>query len=147
MNVKKIILLSFLLFANVLLLVHAVFPHHYHEDTGLCFTFHCRDSKEAHSHENNKPQTHQHEGNPSPDICQIDDVYTTANNIIKNTYKAACCEHIDCDCEQVLHLLILNHLNISDFGTELPFQPKPYLVSYHTKYISRSLGLRAPPVC
>ena len=28
----------------------------------------------------------------------------------------------------------------------LPFRQKPYLLSYHTGYISQSIGLRAPPV-
>jgi len=29
----------------------------------------------------------------------------------------------------------------------LSFRQKPYLISYHSKYISQSLGLRAPPAC
>ena len=138
---KKMVCLTALWIANILLLAHAAIPHHYHKNTGTCFAFHCRDSKEAHQHEHHEHHTHQHEGNPSSDRCSIDDVYTTAQKNI----KTACCSHIECDCGQVLLPLILDYLSVTDFGSKVLFKPKPYFVSYYTEYITQSLGLRAPP--
>ena len=139
-----------LLFANIILLVHAAVPHHYHEDTGVCFVLHCLDSEEAHTHDHYHDwHTHQHDGNSSADMCYIDKVYTTVGSAIKTACKMDFCLHTDCDCEDVLPTLILEYLSIEDFvdGTEKPFQLKPYFSSYHTEYFVVSLGLRAPPVC
>jgi len=140
---KKAICFIALFLANFVLLLHAAVPHHYHEQTGVCFAFHCKDSKEAHIHEHSNLDTHQHEGNTSSDECRIDGVYTITDKNIKADY----CLHVKCNCEYVLYTLILNNLDIQDFidSIKIPFQPKPYLLSYHIDYIVQSLGLRAPP--
>jgi hypothetical protein len=139
MNVKKAISLSFLLLANIVMLAHAVVPHHYHENTGVCVMSHCRDSNEAHRHENNHSQKHEHGGNALSDECSVD-IHVFTKNDNNN-----CCLHSYCDCEQILYTLILDRVSISNFDIKIPFQHKPYLLSYHTEYISQSLGLRAPP--
>ncbi|MDR0333423.1 MAG: hypothetical protein LBI15_08135 [Dysgonamonadaceae bacterium] len=140
MNVKRAISLSFLLLANIVMLAHAVVPHHYHENTGVCILLHCRDSNEAHRHENHHSQNHEHKGNTLSDECDID-IHAFAKSENND-----CCSYINCDCEQILYTLILDRVSISSFDTKIPFQHKPYLISYHTKYVSQSLGLRAPPI-
>ena len=142
---KKEIYFVILMFAYITLLVHAAVPHHYHEDTGICFASHCKDSKEAHRHEETDSQPHQHEGNPTPDRCSVDNVYLPADNNTKN----ACCSPIKCDCGKIIYTLINSSLNTLDFidSTKLYIKPALYHLLYHTEFISQSLGLRAPPVC
>jgi hypothetical protein len=144
---KKAVCITALLFSNIILLVHAAVPHHYHGDAKVCFTSHCQDSAEAHQHNRHDSQNHQHEGNPSLEICSVDEAYTTANNIVKTACNNVCCLHFECDCEHILHTLILDNFSISDFVdcAKVPFQLKPYFSFFLTEYVGLSLGLRAPP--
>jgi hypothetical protein len=142
---KKALYITALLFANIVLLAHAAVPHHYHGNAGVCFIFHCQDSAEAHHHNHHDSQNHQHEGNPSPDICSVDDVYTATNCIVKTACNNACCLHIECDCEHILHLLILDYFTAPDFVDDVKVSCQLFSF-YLTEYVSRSLGLRAPPM-
>ena len=135
MNLKRAISLLSLLFANIVLLVHAVVPHHYHADTGICFVAHCQNSEEAHCHDYGDVQTHQHDGNPSSDNCSIDNVYAPANNKKVVCYQPT----IKCDYEQI----IANSYFTAN--TAVSFQQKPYLPRFYSEFITRSIGLRAPP--
>jgi len=144
---KKTLCCTALLFANIILLAHFVVPHHYHEDAKICFISHCQDSKEAHKHEHHDSEAHQHEGNYNPDICYVDDDYTTAQHIIKATCKTVHDLHEDCACEHMLVRFVWYDLSIENFveNTKILVEFAPYLQSYHIDYIVRSLGLRAPP--
>ena len=138
---KKTRCLTALWIANILLLAHAAIPHHYHENTGVCFVLHCKDSKEPHRHEYSDFHTHQHEGNPHSEECYVDDVYTAANK--KNAY----CSHSNCDCGTAFYSLFSNNLSIKNFiDSKHSTFFKPYLLSDYTDYITQSLGLRAPPI-
>ena len=126
---KRAISLSFLLIANVILLAHTVVPHHHHENVSICF------SQTTH---------HEHEGNPSSEkCCVIDNDYTPAENKL----KTACHIHIKCNCGQILFALVSNSLNIQDFAddTIIHFRQNPYIPLFYSKFISQSIGLRAPP--
>ena len=138
---KRAISLSFLLLANMLLLAHLVIPHHHHEKTGMCFLRHCQDSNEAHHHQHQDTQAHQHEGNAASDKCSLDNAYAPANNHKKITGSAA---HNKYDCS----FLITNNLRIQEFleSTLKTFRLKPCVLSVYTDYIVQSLGLRAPPL-
>ena len=127
-----------LLFASIILLAHIVVPHHYHEDTGLCFFLHCRDSKEAHKHENNDFfDEHQHEGNPFADKCVIDDDYyalSDSNKKISDRLPA-----IKCNFEHTIsyHCLVSN--------IAVSFRQRPCIPLFYSEFVSRAIGLRAPP--
>ena len=141
---KKIVCFTALWIANILLFAHAVVPHHYHEDTGICFISHCKDSREAHHPDWHDWQNHHHEGNPLPDECTVDNDYIHANN----KEKIACCSQIKCNCRQIQLTLIENRLNTNDL-VEIPQQNirfKPDHPFFHTDFITQTLGLRAPPV-
>ena len=133
---KKAFSISILLFTSVILLVHTVVPHHYHEETGLCFYLHCIDSKEAHKHENNDLHEHQHEGNPYVDICIIDENYALSVKNIKNTIVLPV---LKCIFENTNSYICLNS-NIA-----VSFRQIPCLPLFYPEFISRAIGLRAPP--
>ena len=142
---KKTVALSLLMLANIFLLAHAVLPHHHHDDGGICFVnAHHRDCDDEH----HDTPTHQHEqeGNLAGKCCYIDVFFIPAHNL---TLKSTCHIHSHCDCDHVLEATTPNTINIQDFvdKTLIDFRHKPFLVAYHTGYISQSLGLRAPPAC
>ena len=145
---KKAIAVSFLMLANIMILAHAVMPHHHHENAGVYFIdSHCEYCKEVQNHEHHNIPNHLCgcEGNPSESHCIIDHIYIPAYN---HTIKSTVCHiHSKCKGDHVLETLVPNSLNIHDFAdkTLIPFQQKLYAVAYHTDHIAQSLGLRAPP--
>ena len=139
---KRAIPLSFLLFANVILLAYLVVPHHHHEKTGACFAdFLCKDGNEKHHHE----PTNKHEKNSFPEQCCFDVYVLTGNNT-----KPACRFHKKCDCGHHLpYATILTTLYTCDFvdDTVIYFRQNPFVPLFYSEFISQSIGLRAPPVC
>jgi hypothetical protein len=137
MNVKRAISLSLLFFANLIVLAHVVIPHHYHDNTSVCFSLHCQDSKRAHHHDPDDKQTHQHEGNPSSDKCSLDTFYFSAD---KN-------ENSLCG----LHHEFYSGTNPIEDGffveTELIcILQDTYIPRFYSGFFSQSNGLRAPPL-
>jgi hypothetical protein len=131
MSIKKTIQISFLLFANLILLAHTIVPHHHHEDASICF---------CHT------PTHQHKENPaSGKCCTIDNTYISKHNNLKITFRLP----VNHDSGQILYALILNTLNIRDFtdDTLIRFQQNPYVPLYYSEFVALSIGLRAPPAC
>ena len=137
---KRALSLSFLLFANIFVLVHPVVPHHYHKNTGVCFSLHCQDSKEAHRHEHQDSPIHQHEGNPLSDECSFEVVFATAYSKIKIACRIPVTDFG--------HTLFTNNIDKFDFvaKTTIVFRQNFYLILFYPDYISQSLGLRAPPI-
>ena len=124
--------LSFLLLANIILLVHAVVPHHNHEDIGICFI--------------NFSHSCEHEENSYPEkCCIIDNDYTPAENKI----KTSCHIHAKCNCGQILSAPVLTSLYIHNFvnDTQIDFRQNFYVPLFYSEHISLSTGLRAPPIC
>ena len=146
MRRHKVISLSFLLLANIVLLAHAVVLHHHHEDEGLCFfETRCSTDEEACSDENHDSQTAHHEHNqfPSSDqCCFIDNVYA----LVINEIKSSCSQHEKCDCK---HALISNILYTNDVCDDpiIHFRQNPSVLLFYSEFIAQSIGLRAPPVC
>ena len=144
---KKAVCYIALCAANILLVAHIAIPHHHHENAGVClFDTHCKDSKEAHHHEQHDTHNHEHERNPFLDkCCIIDDIYAPTHNNIKLT----CRFHTSCDCEQTLYALISTPLYTHDFVDDIivHFRQNPFVPLFFSEFISQSIGLRAPPAC
>lgn len=140
---KKVIALSILLLANIVLLAHAFVPHHHHENIPFCIGLHCIDSNLAHD-SSSDCDPNNHKGNDSSGDCLIDNVYTRITN------DRQVVDSSDNDYIQLPHFLLLfcSDCCIRISNTEgRQIELKPYLYSYHTLFLTRSLGLRAPPVC
>jgi len=140
---KKVIALSFILLANIILLAHAVIPHHDHENRTICFLdTHCTDSDVMHNHTDCDAQSHQ-DSTDSDRCCLIDIVFDPTDH----KAKTFCHIHTQCDCLHTPYLLMSDVLELQDCGDDalLLFLYAPYIVTCHSDYISQSLGLRAPP--
>ena len=139
---KRTIALSFLLFANAILLVHAAIPHHHHTVSTVCFpSSQCADNEEAHPpaadsccHHNNESQREE---------CPLKEMYVRPEN---NNYLVDLSPGNDLQYPALFLFSTSPTVEITGLKG-LPFRQKPYLQSYYTDCISQSIGLRAPPVC
>ncbi len=138
---RKIVSILCLLVANAFLLAHTIIPHHHHDIAAVCIiNTSCTDAEEDHGHHHNS-ESHQHEGQDSFNECTAYDAFIRQSNeqfslIIDNHSLPLFCQ-----------LFLVNSIvKINEFEG-LPFDYKPYLLSYHSQFLTHSLGLRAPPTC
>jgi len=121
----KITALLFLMLANAGIVAHTVFCHHF---DGIQPVAQC-DHRSCHGHIEN---------------CALATIYVKTDKC-NETFILHNCDFELLPCFSTLFLNDASH-PIAD-GSGLPFRQKPYLISYHTEYISQSLGLRASPAC
>ena len=136
---KRVISISFLLLANVIILAHAVIPHHHHD--GLIFLL-----TAAH-------QEHDDHDGEQDHTCNYPPCHDGAEECLSSTLFVKLDQNKqlfqqDFEILPCVFSLFLDYSipQIVD-NVGLPFRQKPYLIFYHTEYISQSLGLRAPPIC
>ena len=126
-RIKKAIPLCFFLLVNIIILAHAVIPHHHHD--GIPVTVH-------HEHDDNMPD-HQKTDNLHEFL-----LLTKAKNA-KQTYQL-----FDFGFDLMPCLLTLfSDCSIYWMRDEagLLFRYPPFIQLHHTESIARSIGLRAPP--
>lgn len=146
---RKVVALTFLLLANIIILAHAVVPHHHHNQVpvALNVAHHEHDSDaiyDHHHHDDTAPAEHNgnSHGHGGIEECLLEKAFIR----IGNDNQAF--QSLDFDLLPCIISLFSGYSTpkiADDVG--LPFRQKPYLLSYHTEYISVSLGLRAPPIC
>ena len=143
---KKKNAISFIFLANLILLAHAVIPHHDHENMMICFCdTDCKNHNTSHSHADCDTQSHQENTcSDSTKCCNIDYVFDPTNHKV----KSFCHKHSQCDCLHTSYILTSIFSDIQDFtnDTLFLFLYVPYIDASHSDYISQSLGLRAPPL-
>lgn len=136
------------MFANFIILAHAVIPHHHHQQVPIYFLHgHHSEKADAHHHDHDADKhchdadAHQHQST-THDECIIGKDYVKTDNgkqISSSGNGQPLPDFI------VLFCLQAENETIELYG--LPFRQTPYLLSFYTEYVSRSLGLRAPPFC
>ena len=147
---KKTIALSFLFFANAILLAHAiVIHHHYHWIQISAATAqheHTCNSNENCRHDDAQPDDHCNNPFCHGNIknCPLELLYIKIDND-NDIYQPLDFELNLLPSFSFLSLFPDYSISKITDGIGLPFRQKPYLLSYHTDYISQSLGLRAPP--
>ncbi|MDR0796530.1 MAG: hypothetical protein LBE79_10875 [Tannerella sp.] len=129
-RLKKVIALSFLMIAGIILLVHAVIPHHHHGGIS-CISY----------------ATHKQDGNSTDDDAHEDCLLTKvclrwSND--KQNFNFHDFDFVPLLCTFILFSEYSSFQIKDDIG--LLLREKPYLHG-HTELITRSTGLRAPPVC
>lgn len=140
---KRTLVFTMLLIANLVLLVHAVVPHHHH-DAKVCFSIaHCQscghDAHQEHDH-------HHHDQVPfqKDDLacCQLKDEMVVT--VQKNQVRLEPLEipFSVCGCFAV----VPHQHDVYILPTGLPFRHKPFLISFLNPLCSLTNGLRAPPV-
>ena len=139
--------MSFLLLANINILVHTIVCHHHYDDISVIYSTHCE--HDCGSHNN-----HQHDDNSPSDHCKDPYCHGSINDCLLTNF----CVKFGND-KSTFQLVYFNFNFLpfisslfSDYSLQpiynntcLPFRQKPYLPSYYTDYVSQSFGLRAPP--
>jgi len=126
-SMRKVVALSLLILANIIILAHITIPHHHHNGfvVLICDFSATNDAKEHLTEE-----------------CILDEFYfrsdSSQNSFLSSVFYI---EGFPVICN-----VVTSQLEIQNYDN-LTFRRKPYFLSYHTEYISQSLGLRAPPVC
>ena len=153
---KRIIGLSLLILANIMILAHTVIPHHHHNgvETSICFFF-CINETTEHHHDHNlsfahrqhchDAETHEHD-DKSNDDCILRNLYLPSN---QGKQLSSLNETDLLNAWDFFPLFIVatdSNIEIKN-DANLPFRQKPHLASSYNHYVTHSLGLRAPPVC
>lgn len=136
--IKKLTAFSFILIANLVLLAHAVLPHHHHEQQVCIERTHCVEDVTIHSL--NSTDNHQHDGSDSTTcvLKQAVIIPSSQTRFINN------CDN--CSDNHIHDYIILSNLGyehtqfVSEIVTHIPEFP-----SFYTTFVTPTLGLRAPP--
>ena len=143
-SIKKAIALSFLFLANAIILSHAIFAHHHHDiPVTVVATYYGHDcnhhNDDANPFKCKDPYCHE-----NIEYCVLSMIYASFD-YDKQRFQSY---NFNFDLLPCVLTLFSDYSipSITD-DVNLSFRQKPYLISYHTEYISQSLGLRAPPVC
>lgn len=142
---KRAVSISFILLASIMILAHAVVPHHHHNkvfaaivnvlDDESCNLF-------SHSH---NPESHHHDSDSED--CAINDTVVCAGARLQKDLSLNNLD-ISFDFQPDLFAVEISGIHVADAPVKLlPDLPTPYLASAGLDYYARALGLRAPPVC
>ena len=144
---RKIAVISLLLLANICLLAHSVIPHHHHNRAIVSlFNSVCASVHRIHDHSDEASghglsTAHQHDGRDT-DECFIDNTFTLVER-----QAAASVTSIEKSIPLLLLFFCSEPVSAIYDDANLPFRHRPYLAAAQSQYVSRILGLRAPPVC
>lgn len=149
---KKAIALSFLLLASIVVLAHAVIPHHHHNQIPVvvCNNHHELESTTNRHHHHNDTHPIDQCADPDGHCHGVIEDCLLAKVFVRVSYDKQASQSLGIDFNLLPCIVSLfSGYSIPEIDDDigLPFRQKPYLLSYHTEYISVSLGLRAPPVC
>jgi len=145
-KVKRLLTLSLLLLANILLLVHGVLPHSHHDGI-VCFSLeeimhqhHCSDNHDDVGHCCCEHETGNHH-HANYEDCDLKDVVLRQVNDSHN-------DIIPCpNCLSLMYVIYLPnefYFDIPESGRWL--QEKPYVNNYIPPFVGSAKSLRAPPV-
>jgi len=127
---RKKTAIGFLLLANIVLLAHAVLPHHHHNDGSVCFFVNSCNKDVSGDNENHQNRC---------DDCSL------INNVFINQQQGQ--DHIKYEpaSHPVSFIISDNHIDFKQL-TSFSFENIPFLTSLYSSATLRTYGLRAPPV-
>lgn len=141
---KRTIAYTFIIFAGLLFLAHAVIPHHHH-DNHICFVNnHCANDNLKDEHGTNG-KSHSHDGDSDSDHCALKAPVVLALNQIRTDFHF---NNISSDNSG--HDGLSYAIEASTTELNILFLPDFVFAqsdnSSYSSIVSDSLGLRAPPV-
>lgn len=155
--IRKIAAISFILIANLIMLAHAVIPHHHHNEAEICVdTSHYKGHSECHNHSNEAH--HHHSGSD-----HSNDIFHQHEHDENNDYQ--CClvkpvvilpsNSIDLECKSYqtnLHTLSFDNFNFLNQRLNKVYPTGRFkeicatLSALYPQISKQSFGLRAPPL-
>ena len=144
MSLKRAVSMTFILLANIVLLAHVIIPCQHDHDTIICACLPVdldMDNEKTHEQPLGA-DSHQHD-----DGCPMEDCSSDLDLYIRHKKVKSAIDFCLYGFQQPASFLFSICPIVEITGLEgLPLRQKPYLLTCHTDYITRSLGLRAPPV-
>jgi len=143
MNIKRVISLSILLLANVIMLAQPVvrYIQNYNNQAPVvaCSTNQKRNCSKHTEQQSCSNTTHEKKGCDT-EKCLLRNLFSQENSIklpkpIFNDFDFTISDILACRITPITDL------------TGLPFRQKPYIPLFYADFVSQSIGLRAPPVC
>lgn len=137
--IRKRTAIFFILLANIIILVHAVVPHHYHQMAICVNTSHCQSDSNAHDHD------HEHDGEENSQSCVLKQavfIPSTQENQFSNCLYAADKPLATIDFQAVL----FDNGYLAGAPCIVSWSQTSFDTSSFTEFIAPSLGLRAPPI-
>ena len=138
---KNIIAYIFILTANLLLLAHAVIPHHHHIDNSLLVSTECS-HEEEHTHHGVIPVCSEDQHDHETATCNLAQTVILPNNQTREIEDPVVLETSD--------FLFLSFYVFHASAPSIDSSAPPGVVvntSLFSRLLVTSVGLRAPPVC
>ncbi|MDR2927747.1 MAG: hypothetical protein LBV41_06060 [Cytophagaceae bacterium] len=131
MSIKKVISLTFLVLASMVMLVHLFIPHHHHSQNSVAVC------------------TNHHEDTDADNHCQdaVDDCFMQQAYVKNMEDNRLTFQTPDFALTLCYLSLFAENLILPIDDDCLPFKQKPFSPLFYTDYVSQSIGLRAPPAC
>ncbi len=149
---KKAIGIGLVLLANMVLLAHAVIPHHHHDQSveSCSVSFHQHEAVHHCQHLKSTNTFYENTGNAhrglSLEDCLLENIYVRFVNDNHTTLTN------EPDLETDIHFSQFftspdNFIRIESDSPPSIFRQKPHLESLYANHAAQSFGLRAPPFC
>ncbi len=137
--IKRTTAFIFILFANIILLAHAVIPHHYHQIKICVEASHCQDDGDEHK---NAASEHEHDGDESSSSC----VLKQADVLLTHQNRKDCVCNPDSDNHNHDFAVLSNNKLPEIIPICLGKISTLLATSNYSAYLAASIGLRAPPI-
>lgn len=137
---RKKVALIFLIVANIILLAHAVLPHHHHDKVVCVESSHCQTADLGHKH-SAKAHSHQHDTENS-NCCVLKQAVAIPANQTRNETE---CDGCSVDHSFDTHFTLTKIVTVGAIPEKLVAHSVPDFSFWIPSYIAHSLGLRAPP--
>jgi len=132
---------SLIWLANVIILAHAIVPHHYHYSK-ICFEWDCLSNYDYPKNESESADANRHDTNTDTDLCCFSDFLPKFSG---SACKCTSNEQSDCNSlSELFFMVALIEKNAAPllFTNYIHIKPK----AFNTNFKNSSFGLRAPPV-
>jgi len=140
---KKVLTIVFMLLANLVLLAHAVVPHHHHIIEICIEDSNCHSDAEDHQHESSK--SHDHNDETDTDQCILKQAWILPSNQFKPDFKSF--ENGNGLFKIQYSLAILSNLKIAQKDINYAFrEDRPFSIKIPDCYIGNSHSHRGPPI-
>lgn len=138
--IKKLTAFGFILIANMVMLAHAVLPHHHHEQQVCIERKHCIDDATTHTH-NSAEHNHQHDGtdNTACALKQAVIIPTSQDKFLKS------CDNCTDNHYHDFYILSTFGYVFSEPVSEV-VRYIPEFSSFYITFVTPTIGLRAPPI-
>ena len=142
---KKILSISFLLLTNLILLVHALVPHHHQDNLSSCILeIFSHEDFELCGHHSASCTEHRHDHSQANDIHNASYLISATLRIEKD--KNSVCGPLHTLLQPAASLISQTLAAPVPEEKELPQRYKPPVPALHTVFSAQAQGLRAPPL-